>query len=146
MFKVHYPHQAADALLRLELEQYQLISHLARKTDWIRLAAPVLALSKALFNVAIIVSSIVEPIIKGLANLFGSPFYANCHALKGLKLITIISLENILFGAFDLVGTPIRSVVALFQITINPISYSEYQVYSIEKILRKARAQEYFSR
>jgi hypothetical protein len=71
-----------------------------------RLVAPLLLIGKALITEVVLVASVAETVIKGIANIFGSPFFKNeCSFSRGCKMLTI-----------NLLGDGVK--LALFSLTL----------------------------
>ena len=119
-FDFEYDVQAGTALINLSVEQYKFVKNKAKETEWIRLAAPLLALSTAALRLALIVSCVVEPIIKGISNIFGAPLFDQCSLKRGLKQITVDVAKGVFTAGVICIITPIEAVCNLFGVAIAP--------------------------
>jgi hypothetical protein len=64
-------------------------------TNTMRLVGPLLIMGQSLILVIAVVASVTEPIIKGMVNIFGSPFFKNaCSFSRGCKMLTIELLDK----------------------------------------------------
>jgi len=118
------------------------VSQASEKSVFMRVTGPFIAIASALLSLAERVASVGEAIIKGLANIFGSPFPNKCNALKGLEQIFI----ELPWHALSLVIFPveigIRALITSVCMLVIPKGYSKnrkifYQE-RLEKLERKA--------
>ncbi len=117
--------QVADSIQSLKYFQYAFINDKAEKSDWIRLAAPLVALSAVVLGVALIVSSVVEPVIKGLYHIVGAPISKHCNFSVGLTHITFGLADGVLNAVLWTLFTSAEVVVAPFGVAIAPKSFAE---------------------
>lgn len=111
----------------IKSDMYDNANDLAKTSGLMRASGPLLAAGSAFINTIGRVATVGETLIKGLANVFGSPVSENCSLLKGFKQLFIQLPLHITALAF----TPIQAVFGGLEITlgmaISPDGYSEYQ-------------------
>lgn len=98
----------------------KLIDFSKNHTNIARFTGLPIAVCFSLLDLAQAISGIVEPLIKGIANIFGSPFLEECEFLKGVKQIVVqfpFHLVNNaitwpIATAFDLLITPAYTLIS----------------------------------
>jgi hypothetical protein len=106
---------------------YEKASEASEKSSLMRASGPLVAIASAALTLSQRVAGVVEPIIKGLANIFGSPFSKNCSALKGLKQIFIQLPVKVLSLALSPVEIGIGALVTTLGMAISPKGYADYR-------------------
>ena len=107
----------------LKTSLYEKIAEASEKSSWMRASGPLVAIASAALTLSMRVAEVVESIIKGLANIFGSPFSEKCSALKGLKQIFISLPSNVFSLAIAPFEIGIGGIVTTFGMAINPRGY-----------------------
>lgn len=126
-FKLHYAHQAYNYFEELKESMYNGIDKASKKyPNIIRITGLPIALASASITLAERVSGVAEPIIKGLANLFGAPFSKKCNALIGLKQLFITTPIKVLqLVIVTPIYITIGTIVTTVMMVIKPERYPE---------------------
>lgn len=104
----------------------KLINFSKQHTNIARFTGLPIALCSSLLDLAQTVSTIGESLIKGVANIFGSPFSEKCKFSKGVKQIFVQFPAHIFNGVVGWpLGTAFEVLVTPFRMLISPISASE---------------------
>lgn len=89
-----------------------------------RCAGPIIGIASGIIELTMRVAAVFESVIKGLANIFGSPFSKECSALKGLKQLFISSPFHLLVLIARIPVAVIGGVVTTGAMLIAPDLYS----------------------
>jgi hypothetical protein len=120
--------QASTAIKNAQLNMLTSVNNAARRSNWIRLASPLIAVATAVLTVAKVVMFIAEPIIKGFADILGSPFSRNCSFFRGLKHLTKdLARGGLAAGASAFFGS-LETVANLLGVAIAPEQYTNWAI------------------
>lgn len=127
----------ANALKHVYKNMYQA----STKTNWVRLTGPFIGVTAGLLSIARRVASIAENIIKGLANILGSPFHKNCQFHVGLDQL----LGNVIIHLYMLPLDVLSAVMGVFINTLGTLVVPEKFLHSrwccYDPVERKQEAQ-----
>lgn len=76
------------------------------------------AIGETVLEVSVMVALVTEPIIKGLGNLFGSPFHSQCQAGRGLGFL-IITIPMVM--VFEAVYLPYIAIAQAIKLVVYPL-------------------------
>jgi hypothetical protein len=133
--------QAASAIKNAQLNLYTSVNNAARRSNWIRLASPIIAVAAAVLTVAKAVMFVVEPIVKGFADVLGSPFSSNCSFFRGLKHLT----KDLAGGGVAAGGTAffgsLETVATLFGVALAPVQYTTWVINQYQRTMQPQQQQ-----
>lgn len=109
---------------------YSVADHLETEPLLTRLASPLVALGSLAFELAKVVGLIGESVIKGLTNVFGSPFFKECEFLIGVKQLIVFPFKVTFYTLFFVPATVIGSGVATLS---GPIHMRNFQHWIFKK-------------
>ncbi len=108
-------------------DMYDAVNDSAKGSGWMRATGPIIAAGSALLNLSARVATIGENLVKGLANIFGSPVSKNCSAFQGLKQLFV----QLPLHLTALALSPIQMLIGGFEITVgmagSPEGFSDFQ-------------------
>lgn len=110
--KIKSCNQAQKFESKLKSDLYKNLYKNAQKTQWIRLTGPAVGLTSGFLTITTRVALIGENFLKAGINIVGSPFYADCKFLDGLKQLGWHVPKNIIILPFS-IGSAIFEVFGL---------------------------------
>ncbi len=123
-FDVSDTNQGISFFQDIKEEGYQkLIEFSGNHNTLVRFTGIPIFLCEFLLDLAIAVCMVVEPIIKGVANICGCPFFEKCKLSKGIKQIFLELPLNLLFIAVLL---PLLTVGELILIPIGMVIFPDW--------------------
>ncbi len=124
-FKLNNITQSDRFFSEIKEKLYKQAHLAAEKSELMRASGPLIALPASALSLSNRVTTIGEIIIKGLGNIFASPFSKKCNALKGLKQLFVQLPLNILFLAFSPLSVSIEAAISSIGMLANPQRYSK---------------------
>jgi hypothetical protein len=101
-------------------------------TNTMRLVAPLLCIGKTLIDEVVLVASVAETVIKGIANIFGSPFFKNeCSFSRGCKMLTI-----------NLLGDGLKLALSSLTLLFLPIGLLIAAIFPVQMVSAAAKKEE----
>lgn len=107
----------------------KIVNFSKQHTNIARFTGLPIGLCFSLLNLAKAVSNIGETLIKGLANIFGSPFSEQCKFSKGVKQIFLQLPGHIIHSALQLPLETVFEVLTIPGMFILPVSTAELRKY-----------------
>lgn len=107
----------------IKTQFYGKLYVLSTKTQWIRAAGPLIGVASGVLTLAFEISLIFETIIKGLANILGSPFFKNCHFYTGATQLTLELGKHLLQFPFSILGAAFSPLTTTINTLIAPQNY-----------------------
>ncbi|MEM1282204.1 MAG: hypothetical protein AAGG81_01480 [Chlamydiota bacterium] len=134
--------QIAAATHRAQGEIYDCIYRGAHKSGWIRLAAPLVAVSSSLLTVVKRISSVAETIIKGFLNFIAFPFTDKCEFFAGLNQLFVKLPMDVFALMLTPLGVVVGTVVTTAGILFNPKEYAPHRAvlhYAANRVLETTK-------
>ncbi len=114
-FDLNCSHQSVILKVNALKHVYKNMYQCSQKTNWVRLTGPLIGIASGVMFIAEKIASIVENIIKGLANIFGSAFYKNCKFNVGLDQL----IGNVI--TLIICMTPLAVISAIAEVFISTL-------------------------
>lgn len=127
MFDLAIPNQSGAIQTKLQANLYRLTYRGSQKTKWVRLAAPGIALTAGLIDIAMRVSLIGEAILKGFGNLFGAIGSKKCSFKAGLSNLFLQFPKHLILLPFTILSAPISLVMITVRFAAHPEAYARSQ-------------------
>jgi hypothetical protein len=126
-FKLSNVAQSQKFFCDVKSDMYDAVNDSAKGSSWMRAAGPIIATGSALITLSARVATIGEILVKGLANIFGSPISKNCSVLKGLKQLFVQLPIHFTALALSPIQMVVGGLVTTFGMAVSPEGYSESQ-------------------
>lgn len=110
---------------RLKCHLYEAVNKASNKTGIMRISGLGVAIASGAITLAMRVAAVGEAAIKGLANIFGSPFSKKCHLLRGVKQLFIGIPWAVVSLAFSTISVTFGALIGTCWMLGDPKGYSE---------------------
>jgi hypothetical protein len=123
-FKLNNSKQYACSVANVKFGMYSYLNDVSKNNRWVHISGPVVAVASAVLTISQRIGVVGETIIKGLANIFGSPFAKKCKFLNGLTQIFIKLPLNVIGLLFTPMEVAFGAIITTGSFLVSPEGYS----------------------